>query len=89
MSGSKGDTSLLVLSSAPHIKSADGINKIMWTVIIALIPNIVYSVYIFGASAAILLAVSVPEIGFPLAHVPSFLPYAVFQPCLKRNIISL
>lgn len=59
MSGSKGDTSLLVLSSAPHIKSADGINKIMWTVIIALIPNTVYSIYIFGANAAILLFVSV------------------------------
>lgn len=80
MSGSKGDTSLLVLSSAPHIKSADGINKIMWTVIIALIPNIIYSVYIFGASAAILLAVSV---------IAAFLSEFIYQKLMKRPVTVL
>ncbi len=53
------DPSLLVLSSAPHIKGGDRINKIMWTVVIALLPNTLYAVYIFGINAALIIGVSV------------------------------
>ena len=80
MSGSKGESSLLVLSSAPHIKSADGINKIMWTVIIALMPSTVYSVYIFGSNAAVLLSVSV---------LSAFFSEFIYQKLMKTGTIVL
>lgn len=41
----------LKLSPAPHIKSSENIEKIMYTVVIALAPALVWSVYVFGLSA--------------------------------------
>lgn len=46
---------LLNISLAPHIRDNSSINKIMWTVVIAMIPALFYSVYIFGREALILL----------------------------------
>ncbi len=77
MTESKGQSALPVISSAPHIKEADGVNKIMWTVIIALMPNTVYSVYIFGTNAAVILTVSV---------ISAILSEYVFQKSMKRPV---
>ena len=51
--------SILRLSSAPHLKTKDSVTSIMWMVVLALMPATVYSVYIFGINALILLAASV------------------------------
>lgn len=76
MSRSK-DSSLLALSSAPHIKAGDSINKIMWTVVIALMPNTFYAVYIFGFNAALILTVSVAA---------AVLSEYIFQVLMKRPV---
>lgn len=52
-------SSLLRLSSAPHLKTKDSVTSIMWMVVLALMPASVYSVYIFGLNALILLVASV------------------------------
>jgi len=41
----------LSVSSSPHIKSSESIEKIMYSVIIALLPALIWSVYVFGVSA--------------------------------------
>ncbi len=47
------------VSLAPHIRSKDGVQRIMLDVIIALLPAFIGSIYFFGASAFILTAVCV------------------------------
>ena len=49
----------LYLSPGPHIFSKNSTPRMMWDVIIALIPAIIASVYFFKTQAAILLSVSV------------------------------
>jgi len=39
---------MLVLSNSPHIKIKDSISVVMWTVVAALLPAMIYSVYTFG-----------------------------------------
>ncbi|MDR3236897.1 MAG: RnfABCDGE type electron transport complex subunit D [Spirochaetia bacterium] len=50
------ENKLLVISNAPHIRSGESINKIMWTVAAALVPAAAYSVYLFGARVLVLFA---------------------------------
>ncbi len=47
--------SLLKVSAAPHINSGETISRIMWTVVIAMLPAMIYSVYIFGIRALLIL----------------------------------
>lgn len=47
---------LLVISSAPHIESEDTIPKIMYSVVLALIPAMLSAVAFFGVRALLLLA---------------------------------
>ncbi|MDR3270146.1 MAG: RnfABCDGE type electron transport complex subunit D [Peptococcaceae bacterium] len=47
----------LLVSSSPHILSNDSTRKIMWTVIIALVPAIVFAIYYFGLPAFQTLAI--------------------------------
>ena len=49
----------LLISHPPHIRSGESIPRIMWTVIIALAPAAVFSVYLFGIRALVLISVSV------------------------------
>lgn len=42
---------LLTISPSPHIHSDDSVNKIMYRVILALIPALVWSVFMFGMDA--------------------------------------
>jgi len=47
------------LSISPHIRDEDSVNKIMWTVIIALIPPFISALIFFGQDALRLVSVSV------------------------------
>ncbi|GHU86068.1 electron transport complex subunit D [Bacteroidia bacterium] len=49
----------LTISGAPHIHSDQSVYKIMWGVVIALIPSLLISVYFFGFSALTTVAVAV------------------------------
>lgn len=49
----------LILSSAPHIRTANSTQRLMLNVVIALLPCVVAGVYYFGVDAAIVLAVAV------------------------------
>ena len=46
---------LLNISYAPHIRDKDSLNKVMWTVVIAMMPALVFSVYTFGIHVLLLL----------------------------------
>ena len=45
----------LILSPAPHVSSGESIEKIMYYVVIALLPALGWSVYVFGVSAFIVI----------------------------------
>jgi electron transport complex protein RnfD len=46
---------LFIISSSPHIESEDSIPKIMWTVVLALVPAMVSAVIFFGFRAILLI----------------------------------
>lgn len=71
------DKSLLVLSAPPHIKTNDSVKKIMWTVVAVLMLPVIYSVYIFGFHAALILSVCV---------ISGVSAEAAFQFLMKRKI---
>lgn len=47
---------LMVVESSPHISGVDSVNKIMWTVIAALLPTVITAIYYFGWSSIRLMA---------------------------------
>ncbi len=49
----------LILSPAPHIRDGVTIPKIMWSVVLCLIPSTLYSIYLFGLSALLLIVTSI------------------------------
>jgi electron transport complex protein RnfD len=51
--------SLLKISGSPHVHTSDSVKKIMWTVVIALIPTMVFSFYYYGIDAVRVTAISV------------------------------
>jgi electron transport complex protein RnfD len=52
------ETQLLV-GSSPHLRDADSIRKIMWSVVMALLPAAALSVYFFGAGVLSVYAISI------------------------------
>src|SRR5574344_2915720 len=50
---------LMQISGSPHIHGGDSIKKIMWSVVVALLPAFLVSVFYFGLTVIILTAVSV------------------------------
>ena len=50
---------LLQFSGSPHIHTDESVKKIMWTVVIALIPTMIFSFLFFGIDAIVLTLVSV------------------------------
>lgn len=50
---------LLTITPSPHIKDGDSVNKIMYRVIFALAPALVWSFFIFGLSAVVVTLTSV------------------------------
>lgn len=51
--------SSLIVSEAPHVRDKENIRKIMWMVVIALLPAAVAGVYFFGADALFIILFSV------------------------------
>ena len=49
----------LTLSPSPHIHSGNSMSNVMWTVVIAMIPALLVSVYYFGLGALMVTAVAV------------------------------
>ena len=55
----KENSKLYKISNAPHIGTKDSVPKIMWMVVIALMPACIFSVFTFGIKALILLVAGV------------------------------
>ena len=51
--------SKLVVSSSPHLRDNESVSKIMWNVVLALVPAAIFSVFNFGLSALLTMAVSI------------------------------
>jgi electron transport complex protein RnfD len=51
--------SLLTISGSPHVQSNQTTKKIMWTVVIALLPALLVSIYFFGLDALLVTLTSV------------------------------
>ena len=49
----------LVVSGSPHVFTNDSMSKRMWSVVIALLPAVAFSVYLFGLGSIIVLLTSV------------------------------
>lgn len=69
----------LLVSSSPHARDADSIGKVMWSVVAALAPAVVVSIYFFGFGAVKVYVISIAAAeaaelaclrlrGRPLAH---------------------
>ncbi len=56
---SAGTTPTLLVTASPHIRSAVDVNKLMWAVVIALMPALGGSIYFFGWRALTLVTLSV------------------------------
>lgn len=67
----------LTVSSNPHIKDKDYVDKIMWYVIVALLPAVIAGVYFFKLKALVAIILSV---------VSSVLTEAILQKLMKRKI---
>jgi Na+-translocating ferredoxin:NAD+ oxidoreductase subunit D len=48
----------LVVAASPHIRGKDSTPRIMWTVVMTLLPVVAYSAWIFGPSALLVIAAS-------------------------------
>lgn len=49
----------LTVSANPHVKDKDNVNKIMWYVVLALLPAAIAGVYLFGINALLIILLSV------------------------------
>ena len=49
----------LIVSSSPHVRDDTSVSKIMWSVVIALLPALFASIYFFGVRALLITVVSV------------------------------
>ena len=49
----------LIISGAPHVHSSESVQKLMWCVILALVPTLLTSVYFFGFEALVTVSVAV------------------------------
>ncbi|MDR2980229.1 MAG: RnfABCDGE type electron transport complex subunit D [Bacteroidales bacterium] len=50
---------LLSVSGSPHVHHSDSVKKMMWSVVIALIPAFLVSIYYFGINVVIITAISI------------------------------
>ena len=70
----------LVLSNPPHIRSSDSVRKVMWLVVLSLLPATINSVYMYGMQVVILVGTAI---------LSAVLAEAVYQFLLKRSITAL
>lgn len=66
-----------VFAFPPHIKDSQSIKKMMWLVVLALIPTNIYAVYIYGLTALMILLISV---------VSAVAAEAIFQLLFKKPV---
>ena len=59
MTTEKNSNPELVLSVPPHLRTDQSLRKIMWMVVIALLPATAYSVYLFGCKVLLPIIVSI------------------------------
>jgi electron transport complex protein RnfD len=71
------ETRLLTVSPSPHIHQVQSIPKIMYDVVIALIPAFLFSVYVFGLGALMVMLVSI------ISSV--FFEYVIARYVIKRK----
>lgn len=67
----------LVVSSSPHIKSDDTVSKIMFRVVLALLPTTFAGIYFFGFSSFVILIATI---------LSSVLTEAIFQKVRKKPV---
>lgn len=67
----------LVVSSSPHIKDGDSVSKIMFSVVIALIPAMLAGIYFFGFKSLIILLTTI---------LSSLITEVIFQKVRKKPI---
>jgi electron transport complex protein RnfD len=77
MTTEKNSNPELILSNPPHLRTDQSLRKIMWMVVIALLPATVYSVYLFG------LKVLFPIIASIVAAVAA---EALYQALMKKPV---
>jgi electron transport complex protein RnfD len=53
------ESPLWTVSVSPHVKSRESVEKIMWTVVVCLLPPLILSVFIFGLQTLIITLISV------------------------------
>ncbi len=53
------EDSRLIVSTSPHIRDKDSISRIMWTVVISLVPAVIAGTYFFGPRVPMLVLISV------------------------------
>jgi electron transport complex protein RnfD len=53
------ENSLLILSTSPHIKSRESVQRVMLSVSITLLPAVIFSIYQFGVNVLIMYLVSI------------------------------
>ena len=53
------ENSRLIVSTSPHIRDKDSISRIMWTVVISLVPAVIAGTYFFGLRVLLLVLISV------------------------------
>jgi len=70
----------LVLSNAPHIRSKDSVRKVMWLVVISLLPVTINSIYLFGYQVLLIIGAAV---------VTAVAAEAAYQFLLKRKVTAL
>lgn len=70
---------LATLANAPHIKTPDSVSRIMWTVVAALAPAVIFSIYIVGLQALVL---------YGTAVVTSILLELLFQKGMKQSVTA-
>ncbi len=63
---------MLFTSSSPHIRTNDSVKKIMWGVVIALLPTCFYSVWIYGIYSALLIGICVATAVITEAAIQKF-----------------
>ena len=63
---------MLFTSSSPHIRTNNSVKKIMWGVVVALIPTCLYSVWIYGIHSAFLIGICVATAVLTEAAIQKF-----------------
>ncbi len=67
----------LILSNPPHIRSEQSVRSIMWMVVLSLTPAAVYSVFLFGLNALLMMVIAVAA---------AVLSEALYQFLMKKPI---